>query len=136
MSNKTVRLEIKKYVDIDEKIVNAIKILNEKGYTTRYCCSGHPENLDKIKKDKTNMGTYVTFNSDSIFIDNGMPEKWTRPVRVPNGMYRYFTDEEIDNFTPNQLIDLAMKELEEWANNLPENYYAINYNIKTECSIL
>ena len=44
--------------------------------------------------------------------------------------------EEIDNFTPNQLIDLAMKELEEWANNLPENYYAINYNIKTECSIL
>ena len=62
--------------------------------------------------------------------------KWTRPVRVPNGMYRYFTDEEIDNFTPNQLIDLAMKELEEWANNLPENYYAINYNIKTECSIL
>ena len=31
MSNKTVRLEIKKYVDIDEKIVNAIKILNEKG---------------------------------------------------------------------------------------------------------
>ena len=135
MSNKTVRLEIKKYVDIDEKIVNAIKILNEKGYTTRYCCSGHPENLDKIKKDKTNMGTYVAFDSDIIFIDNGVPENWTQPINVP-GMYRYFTDEEIDNFTPNQLIDLAMKELEEWANNLPENRFAINYNIKTECSIL
>ena len=135
MGNKTVRLEIKKYVDIDEKIVNAIKILNEKGYTTRYCCSGHPENLDKIKKDKTKMGTYVAFDSDIIFIDNGVPENWTQPINVL-GMYRYFTDEEIDNFTPNQLIDLAMRELEEWANNLPENRFAINYNIKTECSIL
>ena len=52
MGKKTVRKKKKKYVDIDEKIVNAIKILNEKGYTTRYCCSGHPENLDKIKKTK------------------------------------------------------------------------------------
>lgn len=32
---------IGKIVEVDELLLPTIKILNEKGYTTKYCCSGH-----------------------------------------------------------------------------------------------
>ena len=33
----------KPYIEIDDDIVEIIKILNEKGYITQYCCAGHVE---------------------------------------------------------------------------------------------
>lgn len=41
-------------VEIDENIIMPIKILNEKGYKTAYCCAGHVESLY--------CGGYIAFN--------------------------------------------------------------------------
>lgn len=45
-------------VEIDDMILPIIKILNEKGYITEYCCSGHSY------EDNTN--TYIAFNIETI----------------------------------------------------------------------
>ena len=45
-------------VEIDDMILPIIKRLNQKGYITEYCCSGHDY------EDNTN--TYIVFNIDTI----------------------------------------------------------------------
>jgi len=45
-----------KIIEIDDLLAPIVKILNQKGYTTLYCCSGH------LCKDGCN--TYITFPSN------------------------------------------------------------------------
>lgn len=114
-----MKIKITKEFEVDPKIAHAIILLNDKGYETKYCCSGHPEELFK---DGThdgityyNMGTYVSFKNRDILKD--CPDNWV--LMNIGGMYRFFTQEEIDTFSLDQLIDLAMKELLDFAKKLP-----------------
>ena len=99
-------------VEIDELMIPVIKTLNEKGYCTEYCCSGH------YGDGYTN--TYIKFS------------EWVElPEELPNG----FVYEErgnvirknyVDNLHPNQkYIEIlnTTKDLIEWADNLPDEEY-------------
>ena len=99
-------------VEIDELMIPVIKTLNEKGYCTEYCCSGH------YGDGYTN--TYIKFS------------EWVElPEELPNG----FVYEErgnvirknyVDNLHPNkkyiEILNTA-KDLIEWADNLPYEEY-------------
>ena len=99
-------------VEIDELMIPVIKTLNEKGYCTEYCCSGH------YGDGYTN--TYIKFS------------EWVElPEELPNG----FVYEErgnvirknyVDNLHPNEkYIEIlnTTKDLIEWADNLPYEEY-------------
>ena len=99
-------------VEIDELMIPVIKTLNEKGYCTEYCCSGH------YGDGYTN--TYIKFS------------EWVElPEELPDG----FVYEEqgnvirknyVDNLHPNQkYIEIlnTTKDLIEWADNLPDEEY-------------
>ena len=47
-------------VDLDECWIPAIRELNEKGYSTRYCCSGHLWNFNP--NSENNGRTYIYFD--------------------------------------------------------------------------
>ena len=77
------------------------------------------------------MGTYVCFKNKKLMTD--CPDNW---FLFDNGaMYRFFTQEEIDIFRLDQLIDLAIKELLNFTKKLPpiedyDNFYEkIKYEI-------
>ena len=137
MSNKdSVKIEIKKSIKVDPLIANAIKTLNEKGYNTKFCCSGHPDELYKYENNLYHLGSYVTFDNDTLKIideTKDIPRNWTY-----NGMgiYRFFEESDIEIFTPEQLIEISMKELENWANNLPKLMLPFMYDTKIECDII
>ena len=138
MSNKdSVKIEIKKSIKVDPLIANAIKTLNEKGYTTKFCCSGHPDELYKYENNLYHLGSYVTFelsvskSFDDKYFD--IPKNWTYNGI---GIYRFFEEDDIKTFTPEQLIEISMKELEVWANNLEENKFAFMYDTEVECTVL
>ena len=133
MSNKTVRLEIRKNVEVDVLIANAIKTLNEKGYTTLYLCSGHCENLSKVRENTHSMGTYVFFTPNEFLLFRDIPKKWQY---TDSTIYRHYTDEEVSRHTPEQLLDMTMKELEEWTNELPNSLSIEVYNTLVKCEIL
>ena len=134
MSKDNVRMEIKKSIEVDSLIANAIKILNEKGYTTLYSCSGHPENLEKLGENRHSMGTYVFFpQNEFLLIMCNIPEKWSYQDST---IYRHYTDEEVIAHKPEQLLNITMKELEDWANNLPDSISVKMYGTLVECKIL
>ena len=56
-------------VEIDDGILDSIRILNEKGYITEFCCSGHKEN--------TIFQCYIMFKNKEHFLD------------LPNGFTLY-----------------------------------------------
>lgn len=114
-----MKIRITKEFEVDPKIAHAIILLNDKGYKTDFCCSGHPEELFKFGTYNGvahySMGTYVCFKDRKLMTD--CPDNW---FLFDNGaMYRFFTQEEIDIFRLDQLIDLAMKELLNFAKKLP-----------------
>ena len=55
-------------IELDELMLYPIKVLNEKGYITSFCCSGHAFN--------NIFQTYICF--DSIYKPNGCPKNWKR----------------------------------------------------------
>ena len=58
--------------EIDDNFIQAISLLNKKGYTTKFCCSGHPKN-DHINE------SYIFFEKSIVL------------PHLPNG-YKYEED--------------------------------------------
>jgi hypothetical protein len=54
-------------VEIDENFIEAIILLNKKGYYTCFCCSGHPNNKDCYH-------AYISFE-DGLILPN-LPSKY------------------------------------------------------------
>ena len=54
-------------VEIDDGILDSIRILNEKGYITEFCCSGHKENAI--------FQCYIMFKNKEHFLD--LPKGFT-----------------------------------------------------------
>ena len=137
MNNKdNVRIEIKKSIKVDPLIANAIKILNEKGYTTKFCCSGHPDELYKYENNLYHLGSYVTFEHDVFNVITevkNIPKNW---ICNEIGLYRFFKEDDVETFKPEQLIEISMKELEDWANDLQELIFSFMYDTEIECDVL
>ena len=106
--------------EVDDKIAESIIKLNNKGFETAMCCSGHPDEKEIIP--------YVMFTR---FVSCGIeyiPFGWVADERFKELVIRrFFTDEEKEIFTKEQLIDIAARELDSWVDSLPdfENPYQI-----------
>ena len=99
-------------VEIDELMIPVIKTLNEKGYCTEYCCSGH------YGDGYTN--TYIKF-SEWVELPKELPDGFVYEERGNVIRKNY-----VDNLHPNQkYIEIlnTTKDLIEWADNLPDEEY-------------
>ena len=102
------------YFEVDDKIAGAIIKLNQLGYTTSYCCSSHPG-------DKDSDPPYIMFTKLVSPWIKTIPNNWYIDKRFKECVIkREFSDEEKEIFTGEQLVDLAMKELNNWCDKLPE----------------
>ena len=102
------------YFEVDDKIAGAIIKLNQLGYTTNYCCSSHPE-------DKDSDPPYIMFTKLVSPWIKTIPNNWYVDKRFKECVIkREFSNEEKEIFTGEQLVDLAMKELNNWVDKLPE----------------
>ena len=119
-------MKLKKVVEfeVDDKIAKSIIKLNNKGFETVMCCSGHP--------DEEEIVPYVMFTKFVSYGIEYIPHTWVIDKRFKELVIRrYFTNEEKEIFTKEQLIDIAAKELDNWVDSLPdfENPYQ---NMKME----
>ena len=99
-------------VEIDELMIPVIKTLNEKGYCTEYCCSGH------YGDGYTN--TYIKF-SEWVELPEELPDGFVYEERGNVIRKNY-----VDNLHPNEkYIEIlnTTKDLIEWADNLPDEEY-------------
>ena len=106
---------VKKVVtfEVDDKIAESIIKLNNKGYETAMCCSGHP--------DEKEITPYVMFTRFVSYGIEYIPFGWIVDERFKELVIRrFFTDEEKEIFTKEQLINIAAKELDNWVDSLPE----------------
>ena len=102
------------YFEIDDKIAGAIIKLNQLGYTTNYCCSSHPE-------DKNSDPPYIMFTKLVSPWIKTIPNNWYVDKRFKECVIkREFSNEEKEIFKGEQLVDLAMKELNNWVDKLPK----------------
>ena len=98
--------------EIDDKIAESIIKLNNKGYETAMCCSGHPDEEEIIP--------YVMFTKFVSYGIEYIPCSWVVDKRFKELVIRrFFDDEEKEIFTKEQLIDIAARELDSWADTLP-----------------
>ena len=99
--------------EIDDKIAESIIKLNNKGYETAMCCSGHPDEEEIIP--------YVMFNRFVSYGIEYIPFSWVVDKNYKELVIRrFFTDEEKEIFTKEQLVDIAARELDNWVDTLPE----------------
>ena len=113
-------MKLKKVVEfeVDDKIAESIIKLNNKGFETTMCCSGHPDEKEIIP--------YVMFNKFVSHVIEYIPHTWVIDKRFKELVIRrFFTDEEKEIFTKEQLVDIAARELDNWVDSLPkfENPY-------------
>lgn len=132
-----MKIQIIKTFEIDPLIADSIIILNKKGYSTSFSCSGHSEKffsttdklVTKVKGvDKVYYcGTYVCFMNN--YFDD-IPINWIRGLSTTNinSIYRFFTEEEYNKFTKDELISIAMHELKSWVNKLNDNEQSLIYD--------
>ena len=99
-------------VEIDELMIPVIKTLNEKGYCTEYCCSGH------YGDGYTN--TYIKF-SEWVELPEELPDGFVYEERGNVIRKNY-----VDNLHPNEkyieILNTANDPIE-WADNLPYEEY-------------
>ena len=101
------------YFEIDDKIAGAIIKLNNKGFETTMCCSGHPDEKEIIP--------YVMFNRFVSYGIEYIPCSWVVDKNYKELVIRrFFDDKEKEIFTKEQLIDIAAKELDNWVDTLPK----------------
>ena len=113
-------MKLKKGVEfeIDDKIAESIIKLNNKGFETAMCCSGHPDEEEIIP--------YVMFDRFVSSRIEYIPFSWVVDKNYKELVIRrFFTDEEKEIFIKEQLIDIAARELDTWVDSLPkfENPY-------------
>lgn len=123
------------YVEIDELIAPTIQVLNQKGYNTRFCCSGHPLDDTLVIDSSTEKGYFKGgFLLESyIAFEEGVSLPFLPPDFVASqNTYASRTRlvikkvYEINNAFDNQFFEKSrkifetMKQLYQWALDLPE----------------
>lgn len=100
------------YQNIDDEMVETIIILNDKGYVTCACCSGHPENED--------YGMYIAFGKGGFppreFLDKYQNLKYYHSVGT---VYAKVPRKE-DKETKERVLYKAREEILQLAKELPK----------------
>ena len=121
----------KGYAAIDELIAPAIQVLNRKGYTTEFCCSGHPLKDWLMRTSKTKEGyeksmapirSYVAF-ADGITLPSLPPGFEVMHLTFTERLVIekiYMVNDVSDYFALAQEILETMKQMYQWALDLPE----------------
>ncbi|MBQ4590539.1 MAG: hypothetical protein IJP32_12655 [Clostridia bacterium] len=124
------------FIDIDEWIAPTIQVLNQKGYTTRFCCSGHPLNDNWLFIDTSKEKGYYesgNFVRSYIMFEEGitlpsLPHDFTstQNTSAPRPRLVIEKDHPVTSAAENQFFEKArriletMKDLYEWALELPD----------------
>lgn len=104
----TCDVQPRELINIDSGIQEQIRILNTKGYITRYCCESH--NL--------NDGIYIAFVKDYGF-DN-MPDGFFYRKRMNSMYHLYKCNMDAEKFQKDKQYHLD--KLLDWCNNLSQVY--------------
>lgn len=101
-------------VEMDENMIAPIKVLNEKGYRTSFCCSGHV--------DRDYFGGYIAFHPSVVpYLPDSTPAGWEwdeKPTTVSGvwGLrYKFDKDDSIEkralkmHFRLHALVEWCMK---------------------------
>ena len=123
------------YVAIDELIAPTIQVLNQKGYTTRFCCSGHPLDgwlrLDSeaeagYRESGAPLRSYIMFE-EGIALPSLPPDFVKVETAHVSGTPLVIEKIHVINnasvnqyFEKSQKILETMKQLYQWALELPE----------------
>ena len=123
------------YVEIDELIAPVIQVLNQKGYTTKFCCSGHPLDDCLFRDSGADKGYYETgipLESYIAFEEGitlpSMPPDFNAEQNTYCSISRltirkiYYIDNAFDNqfYEKSRKILETMKQLYQWALDLPD----------------
>ena len=103
----------------DKRIASSIALLNKKGYKTLASCSGHYRLEWNDQKDTS---TYILF--DKIYEFNYIPNSFIKEDRDNKTVIESLTnlienDKLRDRFEFERELDIKLKELNDWLNNLP-----------------
>lgn len=93
-------------IELDPNIANAIVKLNNKGYTTKFCCEGYHSDTD------VNSYIYFDINIRKYVEDYNLESPWYIDERYSQG-YVIRADIDYDN------VELIFKKLYEWVDRLP-----------------
>ena len=92
---------------IDYNISEIIGMLNTKGYTTKFCCEGHDD-------DDNNAYIYFSNLKQMMEVESSIPSSWYIDIGdLKNGIFIIRRDTNDDK-------DIALLELLEWVQNLPD----------------
>lgn len=123
------------YVEIDELIAPTIQVLNRKGYTTRFCCSGHPENDWLYRDSGEEAGYHKSANSLNCYImfaegitlpdlPDGFEAEENTYYQLPRLVIKkwYVVENAFDNqyYEKMKQILRTMEQLYAWAMDLPD----------------
>lgn len=106
------------FIKVDPNIAEIIKVLNNKGWRTEYCCESHPEEVI--------FDGYISFKPKlPEYILNTLPISWYHDTRT-------ISKHEIPYYTIIRMCSemedckgICLAELLDWAKNLPKNHYYI-----------
>lgn len=131
------KLDRENYIELDELIALPVKMLNEKGYKTLYCCSGHVfgeyvysdildenvslEDIGTIASYYPNCNMYIKFEKDYKF--SNLPKGFKLDYCYVTDTYRcieYLIKAE--EGTSDRLFEIMehIKHLIEWVYELPK----------------
>lgn len=108
--------------EVDEMIAPIISLLNKKGYKTKYCCSGHLNEVIYKDSSTPHNDCYIMFANKNKFKNIKMPENFVVEYEGYDDkksllIYKlYESEQEFERYIE---IYETMKSLYEWVVKLP-----------------
>lgn len=118
----------------DGLIADAIIKLNDKGYDTLYCCSGHADEIMPAPYIMFGYDASIGFSITGITTPNNWRyncEESSNNIPLRFRIYRPITDEEYEIFGAEGIIKIAMRELNNWVDSLPDSKFKNAYTYTT-----
>lgn len=124
------------YFFVDDLIALPIQVLNRKGYTTVFCCAGHPfarsfqdevvlySDPIEYRREyyEMNYESYIMFHESVISLPE-MPRGFYQQVNAVNDcleIRKHYDYDGMDVYGMMHVVVESMKQLYEWTLNIPE----------------